>query len=130
MNVNDRYRELSGNKFSQLNISPEAYVPKPDEKDYERGYITRYFVQKVNDYNAPIFEVSDIEFARLTNVVTFNTTSLRWRLTGPISRVFNGHGKVTDMGIRESNMASIKIESDQIPNLKLYLPNLIQFLQK
>ena len=40
---------------------------------------------------------------------------------------YDNDNRVIDMGIKESNKKSIELASKNIPNLKLYLPNLIQF---
>ena len=37
---------------------PQTIVPKPTESDYSNGFIRRYFIQKTNDPNGHIFEVS------------------------------------------------------------------------
>jgi hypothetical protein len=39
---------------------PISYFPKPTDGDYYNGYIERYFIQKANDINAPIFEIEAI----------------------------------------------------------------------
>ena len=36
----------------------EQYAPKISAKDYQLGVIKRYFIQKANDKNSPIFEIS------------------------------------------------------------------------
>ena len=58
----DRYKNLNNN-LSEYNL-PEilAYMPSPTEIEYKRGYIQRYFVQKSNDTNSYIFEVSKYNF--------------------------------------------------------------------
>ena len=56
----DRYKKLKNN-LSEYEL-PEilAYIPAPTEIEYKRGYIQRYFVQKSNDINSYIFEISNI----------------------------------------------------------------------
>lgn len=128
--MTQKYKELSGNKFTGLGASPNSYIPKPKQADYDRGYITRHFTQRVNDKHAPIFEVSAAELSRMNQSVMFKTVSLRWRITGPLDRVYDDDGKVIDKGVRESNKISTELKTDKIPNLKLYLPNTIQFYKK
>ena len=127
MNINDKYKELSGNKFKSLNTKVKSFIPTPTDKDYKRGYITRYFVQKTNDKNAPIYEVSDTEFNKFRSSVMYNTTSLRWRLTGPKDPFDYEDNKIVDKGVKKSNEISIRLASTDIVSLKLYLPNLVQF---
>ena len=52
---------------------------------------------------------------------------MKWRITGPITPVYNIDGILTDKGVIESNNASISIISEKIKNVKLYLPNILQF---
>jgi hypothetical protein len=127
MNINDKYNELSGNKFSSLNTKVKSFVPTPTDQDYLRGYVTRYFAQKVNDKNSPIYEVSTSEFAILRSSVMYNVTSLRWRITGPKEPSDYENNKIMDKGVKKGNEISINLASNDIVNLKLYLPNLTQF---
>ena len=90
-NMIDKYDNLTGfkQKFSKLDV--KTHFPKLNESDYNRGFITRYFVQKSNDTNSSIY------------------------------------GSIVDKSVSESNRISINLQSKKIPNLKLYLPNLLQF---
>jgi len=58
------------------------------------------------------------------------STSLKWRIAGPIDSTFDIDGKMTDMGILASNKASLGEASIKLKNIKLYLPNLLQFYKK
>ena len=127
MTTNDKYKKLTGNKFSTLNVKVRSFIPTPTDKDYVRGYITRYFVQKTNDINSPIYEVSDIEYNKLRATAVYNTTSLRWRIVGPKEPSDYENNKIMDKGVKKSNEISIRLASEYIINLKLYLPNLTQF---
>jgi len=127
MNINQRYKQLTKNKSAELNIAVSAYIPKPKDTDYTKGYITRYFTQKANDLNSPIYEVSQAEYTRLSSSIVYVTTQLRWRLTGPKESTYDSNGKLIDKGIMESNRISTKLASVVIKNLNLYLPNTFQF---
>lgn len=127
---NTRYKELTKNKFSTLNITISAHIPIPTESDYTKGYVIRYFTQKTNDKNSVIYEISSNEFSRLNSSITYVTTSLRWRIKGPIDPTYDENGKMTNKGVKLSNKTSIKLSSAVIKTLNLYLPNLIQFFNK
>lgn len=118
MNINDTYKKLTNSKFNYLNVKVVASIPNLTDADYTRGYVTRYFTQKTNDGGSPIFEVSNTEFSKLASTVLYSTTSLRWRLIGSIEE------------IKKSNKVSVQLASTIITNLKMYLPNLIQFTKK
>lgn len=107
--------------------SIDTYVPNPTELEYTRGYITRFFIQKSNDSESPIYEVSKQNFRRYATSKLYRGTTLRWRIKGPLEPVFNLNNEITDKGVRESNKVAIRIASEKIKNLKLYLPNLLQF---
>lgn len=127
MTINEKYNILTRGKSRTINITPEAYLPTPVDKDYRRGYINRFFTQRSNDQQAPIYEVSDVEFRKLVASPMYNTTHLRWRISGPLELAVIGAGEVVDKGIRESNKISIRLASEVITKLGLYLPNLQQF---
>ena len=100
---------------------PQTIVPKPTESDYNNGFIRRYFIQKTNDPNGHIFEVSDEVYNELKSVTFWKAIDLKWRLTGPLEY------SIDDMGVRASNNAAINLASSTLKNIGLYLPNLLQF---
>jgi len=108
----------------------DTYVPNPTEVDYNRGYITRFFIQQSNDSESPIYEVSSQNFRKYSTSKTYRGVSLRWRIKGPLDTVFNNQNEITDKGVKESNRIALSLVSDKIKNLKLYLPNLLQFYKK
>lgn len=105
----------------------DTFVPSPNENDYKKGYITRFFIQQTNDVNSPIYEVSSLNFRRYSTSKGYKGTSIRWRIKGPTSITYNKNNEVSDKGVKQSNKIAISLVSDKIKNLKLYLPNLIQF---
>lgn len=130
MNNNETYKKLKINTLFKLQGSVDAFFPEPNLSDYSRGYITRYFVQKTNDKGAEIYEVNYAEYSRLLSNNLFTQVSVKWRITGPIEPNYDSKGNVTDKGVKESNRLAIFLVADKIPNLKLFLPNLLQFYKK
>ena len=53
----DRYKNIVKLPIQYKAIKIVTYLPTPIEFDYKKGYITRYFLQKANDINSPIYEV-------------------------------------------------------------------------
>lgn len=117
MEVN-RYKEIQSDTNTLESINITTSIPKPKKLNFTRGYVTRYFVQKSNDTSAPIYEVSSDNITTYSNNSLYKTVSLDWRLTGEKS------------DIKKSNLASIRLASETIPKIGLYLPNLLQFHQK
>jgi hypothetical protein len=112
-----KYASLSkfekGQAFQNLKIS--AYIPKPDEIDYKRGYISRYFVQRANDTAGRITEINEIAFSKFVNAPFYTAITLDWKITG------------TDDEIKDCNFKSIKFVLKDMPKIQMYLPNLLQF---
>ena len=114
----DRYKELLGTPSDYNLDSVVPYLPNPKDIDYQRGYIRRYFIQKANDINSPIYEISTSDINSYKNTFYYVTVSLDWRLVG------------TPDEVKKSNSESIRIASQTIPKIQLYLPNLLQFYKK
>jgi hypothetical protein len=127
MDNNNLYKRLKRNSLFTLDSKIDTSVPVPNESEYSRGWITRYFLQRTNDKGANIYEVN---YSQYTNSITndlFTNVSIKWRISGPIATQYDSIGNVLDKGVRESNRISISLVNDKIPNLKFYLPNLLQF---
>lgn len=114
----DRYKSIKKLDINYNNIKIPTFVPELTDIDYQRGYVRRYFIQKSNDKNAPIFEISDSNFSQFSSNSFYIVVFLDWRLIG------------SDEEIKESNFKSVKLASKNMPALQLYLPNLLQFSKK
>lgn len=125
MSIKTRYNEIIKNPVKDKEI--KAYLPKPTEKDYTRGYIRRYFLQKTNDKGSPIFELSQSKKGQFLSNPLYTVADVKWRIRGPKEVVYSDNGTIRDKSIPGSNMTAIKLVAHLIPNLKLYLPNLLQF---
>lgn len=130
MDINKRYQQLKKNNSNLLKNTITIYtsISIPTDDDYKRGYINRYFLQKVNDTSSPILEVSSKEYSSVKSNALYTGVSLRWRITGPKESVYEPKtGRLIDMGVRESNRKSLELASNNIQNLNLHFPNLTQF---
>jgi hypothetical protein len=124
----ESYKKLKNYKpFGGLKDKVTTHIPEPTDIDYKRGWVRRYFAQKTNDKTAPIYEISSAEYIKVTSKEIFTVVALKWRIAGPKDAQYDSKGNVMDKGVRESNRVAISLESDKIPNLKMYLPNLLQF---
>jgi hypothetical protein len=111
------YTKLASQK-NLPNVTPArpiSYFPKPTDGDYYNRYIERYFIQKANDINAPIFEIEAINASNANFNDYYSMVSIQWRLVG------------TPQEIMESNSNSVRAATITIPNLSHYLSNLLQF---
>ncbi len=120
--MNDRYNQLLANEGKQVRIpNLVSYVPKPKDKDYDIGYIKRFFAQKVNDKTSPIVEISSQSYQNLSNSPYYNRTSIRWKISG----LLESQGHI--MGVKQANSNSILRGCKDLSNLKNYLLNTKQF---
>ena len=129
MNI-DRYKQLSKSSSTVNTKKIETSIPMPKDVDYKRGYIKRYFIQKVNDKGSPIYELNSTTFQSYKSKPQFSSISLKWRIFGPTLPQYDSKGVVIDKSVSESNRIAIQLVAHIIPNLKLYLPNLLQFFKK
>ena len=121
-----RYNKIAKNK-SRVRHNIETKIPAPSDRDYTRGFINRYFVQKLNDKASPIYEVDGKSKNYYKSKPQYSAVGLKWRITGPKTPQYDSKGIVIDKSVSESNRIAIKLHANEIPNLKLYLPNLLQF---
>ena len=120
--MNSRYTQILSDQDKQI-IIPKlvSYVPKPKDKDYEIGYIKRYFAQKANDEASPILEISPPSFKKISNSPYYNTTSIRWKISG----LLESQGHI--IGVKQANSNSILRGFKDLKKLKNYLLNTQQF---
>jgi hypothetical protein len=121
------YKDLIKDKrIYSLNI-PRTIVPKPTDDDYSNGIIERYFTQKVNDVNGFVYEINLDTYNELKLNPYWVIETIKWRLSGPLDVIYDESGKISDKGVRNSNIASIAEGQKIIKNLNLYLINILQF---
>jgi hypothetical protein len=122
------YKDLLKNPAFYEIKYPQTIVPNPTDADYSLGFIKRYFVRKANDEAGHIFEISEETYTQYvySNNPFWITADLKWRITGPKTETLLPDGTI-DIGVINANKNSIGIASQKLRNLKLYLPNLLQF---
>jgi hypothetical protein len=110
-----RYRKLNKNLNTFVIPKIITYIPSPTDDDYKRGYITRYFIQKANDDSGYVYELNADSIYDFATTPFYIIQNLKWRLSGTADEV------------RESNFKSVKLASQKMKGLLLYLPNYLQF---
>lgn len=111
----DRYKSIIKLPLQYRQVKVVTHLPSPTDFDYKRGYMIRYFLQKANDIDSPIYEVKQSAMMKYANNPFYIVVSLDWRLVG------------TKEEIKQSNSSSIKLASNKMAKIALYLPNLLQF---
>ena len=78
------YHELltSENKTLIKTQTIKSHIPTPTYQDYRQGYIVRYFIQRINDNDALIYEVNETDYLRFSIDEFYNAVNIDWRLTG------------------------------------------------
>ena len=112
-----RYKTINTN-LSEFDL-PEiiSYLANPTDNDYKTGYIKRYFVQRANDTDSYIFEISSESYTDFSINPYFTITSILWKIS------------VNHTDISNANLKSIKLGCQKIPNLYKYLQNPLQFVK-
>jgi len=121
------YKDIAKNIENFTLQIPKTVIPIPTEFDYDNGFIRRYFIQKTNDSNGFVFEVSEEVHDELRDNPFWKVADLKWRITGPKETVYNQKGELADIGVEITNKQIINLTSKTIRNISLYLPNLLQF---
>lgn len=71
------------------NAFPTPYYPYPLQKDYDKGFINRYFLKREND-RGYVIEISESEYADILNgdanydVSRLQVIKILWKISGPL----------------------------------------------
>ena len=123
-NILTQYSKL--NPISLNLVYAEEFLPTPNDEDYEVGYITRYFVRRVND--PVIIEVNLVNHGSSANEL-YEKVDLVWTISGPKNDVFAG-GNIQLSGVEEKNTKSVKAASKFMPGIENKLINPSQFFRE
>lgn len=111
-----------------------SFYPKPTSKDYELGYIERYFSKHINKNNDSIQEIdqnthnSILYEDKTYDDVCYIITKLNWKITGNLeNELINS---VIIYGVINTNFNSIKLKEKTFPGLSMYLNDLKEFYKK
>ncbi len=104
-------------------ITPSSYIPTITQDDYDYGYITRFFIARVNYLD--IFETNNKDY-NLADSSYFNKTKIDWKITGTEFNVYNGKMLETT-GVVNYNTLRIRDASVYISKIDLILNNPKQF---
>lgn len=104
-------------------ITPVNYIPTITQKDLDLGYIDRFFVGKINYFDA--YETNNKDY-NLANSSYYNKVKIKWKITGPEFNKYSGKMLETT-GVVNYNVLRIKQASIYIPNIQIVLNNPKQF---
>lgn len=117
----DNTRNIS---FTGISTNFPIYKkPLPDANDYINGYITRYFVKKINDNT--IYEVDSVGFFNISDTL-YTKSSISWKITGNADDTTDGKTLI-DIGVISYNSNSIAVLEKTIPGIRNILRNVLEF---
>ena len=122
MIIPEQYTNIGGIDMSN-DVYPSYYKPFPTLKDYEKGYINRYFVQKINDLT-----ITEVDKDRYNKIYTnyFNKLVIQWIISGPKNNVYKN--KILDRkGVQEQNIQTLVENEKSMKGIKNYLNNPLEF---
>jgi len=104
---------------------PCTYIPRPQKKDYEYGWITRYFVGKKNqqiiiETNARDYNSTDLTF--------FSKGKIDWQISGRKNNLYKDK-ILLNSGVQENNLLEINSLKKKLPGIEIVLSNPLQFWQ-
>lgn len=102
------------------------YHPIPTDSDYNKGYITRYFVKRVNGDMSTVREISREDHENISKDPLYNSVSLTWVIKGNLSPSYIGN-QIVLSGVLNINDATIKKAEEVVPGISFILINLSQF---
>ena len=122
MIIPEQYTNIGGIDMSN-DVYPNYYKPVPTSKDYSKGYINRYFVQKINDLK--ITETNKNNYNDIYNNY-FSKLVIQWIISGPKKNVYKN--KILDRkGVQEQNIQTLVEYEKSMKGLKVYLNNPLEF---
>ena len=122
MIIPEQYTNIGGIDMSN-DVYPNYYKPVPTSKDYSKGYINRYFVQKINDLK--ITETNKNNYNDIYNNY-FSKLVIQWIISGPKNNVYKN--KILDRkGVQEQNIQTLVEYEKSMKGLKVYLNNPLEF---
>lgn len=102
---------------------PATYIPTITEEDYDRGYIDRFFVARINYFD--VIETNYKEYNR-ANVSYYIKIKISWKITGPEFNTYIGK-TLQETGVVNYNILRIGDAQSYIPNISVVLNNPKQF---
>lgn len=119
-----QYSNIGGTDLSQQ-AYPLYFKPVPQSDDYKKGYIYRYFVQKINDLT--ITEVTKDKYNDISEKY-YVKFLMQWVLSGPKNNQYKN--KILERkGVQEQNTQLLNEGEKKMKGIKNYINNPLEFWQ-
>ena len=103
----DLYEQYAMVSTVDREVYPNTIKPEINDKDYNRGFINRFFIQKANDKNAAVLEISESDYNKKLNM--YNKTKVIWKLSGDKDTVIDINSNVILSIQREYGLQGLNI---------------------
>ena len=120
----DNYKKLKNIKIR--NKTPKAFFPKPNEFNYQKGFIERYFIQMRATPGSPIIEINADTYYQYQSDIYYSVVGIKWKITGELEDKYTENGEYVP-SVHTVNSLIIKEAEKVLPELNLYLVNTKQF---
>lgn len=121
--ISDVYKSIGDATVIDSVVYAQSFKPKPIKSDYDRGFINRYFVQKVNELI--VQEVSPENYGQISDTL-YKKTSLKWKISGP-QKSSGTVRKMDVVGVEDFNRASIREASSTIDGIEKVVGNYLEY---
>jgi len=113
-------------------ITPNPSIIKPTDKDIKRGWMNRYFAQKINENR--IIELTKDDFDNVgtesgLDKILWEKFSIRWKIIGPTNDELDINGNVKVAGVYDTNYRTVQITSTTYPSILTLNLDYIEFIQ-
>lgn len=82
-NIIAAYNVFYDYKKTKILIPNLNKIEVPTEKDYDRGYMYRYFYRQINNKKVKVREINKIEYKKIRNYFLYDAIKIKWKLIGP-----------------------------------------------
>tara|TARA_Y100001963_G_C6695398_1_gene406717 strand:- start:470 stop:919 length:450 start_codon:yes stop_codon:yes gene_type:complete len=118
-----------GAEYAQL------FTPEPEDEDYKRGSIFRYFARQANSRTATITEIDKEQYESWHKPDSgldkqfYIVSIVKWRVSGPLQGYTADDGTYRK-GVLEGNQDSVLLAEETMPGISLQLQDYIKFWKR
>lgn len=112
--------------ISTTTSATNHYMPTPADTDYTKGYITRYFIKRVNGDGSTIKELSLENYSKIQKDPLYSTLALTWKISGKLEDTPLANG-MSLPGVVSFNSKIISMAEGSMPGISTYLVDPSQF---
>lgn len=121
-----RYKQLKYDIQTKYN-SFSHHILELKAEDYDKGYVIRYFIKKINDNS--IVEISKLTYddyiGNLIDQNLYSVIDIKWQFVGPILTTYNQG--ITIRGVVDINQRALRAAEQKLPGISIKLNNLLEF---